>query len=50
MRMVVSVINGNQVFNSLKLNMEDEAALSQLLGDIEEFLLTNYEELQEEEI
>lgn len=50
MRMVVSVINGNQVFNSLKLNMEDEASLSQLLEDIEGFLLTNYQEMQEEGI
>lgn len=50
MRMVVSVVNGSQVFNSLHLDMEDEASLSQLLEDIEEFLLTNYQEMQEEGI
>ena len=47
MKIIVSIVEEGRVYKSLRLGMADEAAVTQLLEDFEEFLLTNFGELEE---
>jgi hypothetical protein len=47
-KIVVSVLSEGRIFNTLKLNMEDEAIVAELLEDIGEFLNSSYAELEED--